>query len=162
MHLALSARVALTTLTLCACSTLTRSGGDLRLGLYKVVERRCAHPPDVPEDCSSVQYIELVHGSALHMNSDRIALIKWLASEPNARHRFHMRDLIHGELVAGSKYVIENDDSGIAWLTLSNGVVTHYHYLRRAREGPAWTTDLTLAPVTRDEHLSRLLEYPQP
>lgn len=133
------------------------------LGLYKVMKRECAYPPDVPEDCSKTQYIELVKGVFRSVQMGEIAFATWLSENPATEHLFNVRDMRQGKFLNEGEYVIENSPLGKEWFIIKHGTITDYYFVRNARETPmgnmAGKTHLTLQIIARTKEINRILRY---
>lgn len=136
----------------------------LPLGLYQVVSRECVYALGAPEDCSRTRYLEFAQGVFRSLPATAPGMATWLADDPAGEHVFNIRDVSRGHFVAPGEYVIADGPLGREWLTVQDGEIRTYHFVRHARQTPqgemAGHSLLGLRRVERTPALDRLLPYP--
>jgi len=90
-------------------------------GLYRVTARRCNFAPGAPEDCSRVQYMELVRGERVERPELDRVLITWLAREPSSESEYNVRDLTERRWVGDAQLMLVDDAQGREWFELRGG-----------------------------------------
>ena len=141
---------------------------DLRSGIYKVVTRTCPEYRDYALDCPRVRYLELVRGRFYGIEPGDLALVEWLAGRNESDvHTYSARQL-RGHLGTRGEYVIADVSNGgdrlREWFVLQGDVPTEYQLEIQSTESgrdERAKMSLVLAPVVRDERLTRMLPYPE-
>jgi hypothetical protein len=157
-----------TALFLMSCAGRSSTSGigpeQLPLGLYEVTKRDCSYPPNIPEDCSQTQYLELVKGAFRTFDKNEVAFATWLSDSSEQVFTFNVRDLTHGRWTDAHEFLIEDDSFGKEWFVIRNGEITEYFFLRYPRKSPvgdmAGKTHLFLKRIYRTDKINRMLHYP--
>jgi hypothetical protein len=146
--------------------TASSNTENLRPGLYKVTNRICQNPRKLTDDCLDTQYIELVKGIFSGVSPEQTAFVVWLASKPEAEDYTYSARRLRGRFVKPDEYIIYETPNSKAWVMVSSaGVIReflHVYFDSDARKKVLKRTQLTLTPVSRDDHINRLLVYPEP
>lgn len=134
-------------------------------GLYEVVGRQCATPPDEPEDCSRTQYVELVLGTFFDVRPEELAFVVWLAGSREASNYTYNAGRLRGRFVDENTYVLDETPREREWLVLDHGVPQKYDFVRytsEQRTDKDASTRLELKRIARTAELNRRLPYPEP
>lgn len=86
-------------------------------GLYEVSDRQCAVSENDGQECTLIQFVELVHGTFDGVAPEQLAFVVWLADRRDSdRYTYRAIDL-RGHRV-GSDFVIEQNDRRREWLVM--------------------------------------------
>jgi hypothetical protein len=132
-------------------------------GLYEVIDRQCAVAEHDVQECTLIQFVELVHGTFHGVAPEQLAFVVWLAERrDHDRYTYGAIDL-RGRRV-GSDFVIEQNDRRREWLVMENGDIHEYRIDQRAglHGEPSSSTRLLLKRVPRTPELADRLRYPDP
>ena len=104
----------------------------LPTGLYEVISRSCENPEGGPDDCSRLQFLELVNGTFCGVEPGQTAFILWFASEHVATtYTYEVRPM-RGHFDERGEYVVDEYPDAREWLALPGAQIHEYAFTRWA------------------------------